>query len=98
MLHRSLGRTLATVAFLCAPLFGGDYDHVFNVVKDDESHFARMLSTGITELPNGLSEARDVMERVGEAIHVENEKKISMLAVLGTLTSGSAAPSSGSPA
>lgn len=62
-----------------------DFKQIFNVVKDDESHFARMLSTGISELPNGLAEARDVMERVGEAIHVENEKKISMLAVLGTL-------------
>jgi biopolymer transport protein ExbB len=62
-----------------------DFKQIFNVVKDDDSHFARMLSTGISELPNGLAEARDVMERVGEAIHVENEKKISMLAVLGTL-------------
>jgi biopolymer transport protein ExbB len=62
-----------------------DYKQVFNVVKEDDSHFSRMLSTGIAELPNGLAEARDVMERVGEAIHVENEKKISILAVMGTL-------------
>ena len=44
-----------------------------------------MLTTGITELPNGLAEAREAMERVGEAITAEMEKKISMLAVLGTL-------------
>jgi len=62
-----------------------DFKGIFNVVKEDDSYFSRVLVTGITELPNGLSEARDVMERVGEAIHVENEKKISMLAVLGTL-------------
>jgi biopolymer transport protein ExbB len=62
-----------------------DFKGVFSVVKDDDSVFSRMLSTGITELPNGLAEARDVMDRVGEAIHVEMEKKISILAVLGTL-------------
>jgi biopolymer transport protein ExbB len=62
-----------------------DFKGVFGAVKDDDSFFSRLLSTGITELPNGLSEARDVMERVSESIHVEMEKKISMLAVLGTL-------------
>jgi biopolymer transport protein ExbB len=62
-----------------------DFKGVFNVVKDDDSIFSRLLSTGITELPNGLAEARDVMDRVGEAIHVEQEKRISVLAVLGTL-------------
>ena len=44
-----------------------------------------MLAAGIAELPSGLAEARDAMERVGEAMTVEMEKKISMLAVLGTL-------------
>ena len=43
------------------------------------------MTTGITELPNGLAEAREAMERVGDAITAEMEKKISMLAVLGTL-------------
>ena len=53
--------------------------------KEDDSFFSRLLTTGITELPNGLAEAREAMERVGEAITAEMEKKISMLAVLGTL-------------
>ncbi len=44
-----------------------------------------MLATGIAELPNGLAEARESMERIGEALTVDMEKKISMLAVLGTL-------------
>jgi biopolymer transport protein ExbB len=44
-----------------------------------------LLTTGISELPNGVAEAREAMERVGEASTVEMEKKISMLAVLGTL-------------
>jgi biopolymer transport protein ExbB len=62
-----------------------DFKGVFNTVKEDDSFFSRALSTGITELPNGLAEARDVMDRVGDSITVEMEKKISMLAVLGTL-------------
>jgi biopolymer transport protein ExbB len=62
-----------------------NFKGVFEVVKGDDSLFARLLSHGIAELPNGLAEARDVMERVGESIHVEMEKRISVLAVLGTL-------------
>src|SRR3989304_10359180 len=62
-----------------------DFKGVFDVIKEDDSFFSRLLSTGISELPNGLAEAREAMERVGEAITAEMEKKISMLAVLGTL-------------
>jgi biopolymer transport protein ExbB len=62
-----------------------DFKGIYNLVKDDDSFFCRLLTTGISELPNGLAEAREAMERVGEAITAEMEKKISMLAVLGTL-------------
>jgi biopolymer transport protein ExbB len=62
-----------------------DFKGIYALVRDDDSFFARILTTGITELPNGLAEARDAMERVGEAITAEMEKKISPLAVLGTL-------------
>jgi biopolymer transport protein ExbB len=62
-----------------------DFKNIFALVKEDDSFLARALSTGISELPNGLAEARDSMERVGEAITAEMEKKISILAVLGTL-------------
>ena len=61
------------------------FKEIYNVVKDDQSFYSRVLSTGIAELPSGLSEAREGMERVGEALTAEMEKKISMLAVLGTL-------------
>lgn len=70
----------------CQDLLGQrDFKGVFAVVKDDDSIFSRLLTTGISELPNGLAEARDAMERVGEAVRVELEKRISVLAVLGTL-------------
>ena len=62
-----------------------DFKGIYGLVKEDDSFFSRLLTTGITELPSGLAEARDAMERVGEAIQAEMEKKISMLAVLGTL-------------
>ena len=62
-----------------------DFKGIYNLVKEDDSFFGRLLTTGITELPNGLAEAREAMERVGESITAEMEKKISMLAVLGTV-------------
>ena len=62
-----------------------DLKGIYNLVKEDDSFFSRLLATGITELPNGLAEAREAMDRTGEALTAEMEKKISMLAVLGTL-------------
>jgi biopolymer transport protein ExbB len=62
-----------------------DFKGIYNLVREDDSFFSRLLTTGIAELPNGLAEAREAMERVGDAITAEMEKKISMLAVLGTL-------------
>ena len=70
----------------CEDLLGQrDFKSIFEVVNKDDSFFSRCLSTGISELPNGLAEARDVVERVGESETVEWEKKINMLAVLGTV-------------
>jgi biopolymer transport protein ExbB len=62
-----------------------DFKGIYTLVKEDDSFFSRLLTTGIAELPNGLAEARDSVERVSEAITAEMEKKISMLAVIGTL-------------
>jgi biopolymer transport protein ExbB len=61
------------------------FKEIYGVVKDDTSYFSRVVATGIAELPNGLAEAREAMEMVGESLAAEMEKKISMLAVLGTL-------------
>ncbi|HEX5444863.1 MAG TPA: MotA/TolQ/ExbB proton channel family protein [Pirellulales bacterium] len=62
-----------------------EFKEIYALVKEDRSFFSRVLAGGIAELPSGLAEARDAMERVGEAVTVEMERKISMLAVLGTL-------------
>jgi biopolymer transport protein ExbB len=58
---------------------------IYNLLKADKSFFSRVLFAGISELPNGMSEAREVMSGVTEAVTVSMEKKISILAVLGTL-------------
>jgi biopolymer transport protein ExbB len=58
---------------------------MYKLVKQDNSFFSAVMAAGLAELQHGLPEARDAIERVGDAQVVEMEKKISMLAVLGTL-------------
>jgi len=62
-----------------------DFRGLYNFVKADDSFISRTLSAGLSEMPYGLAEAREAMDRVGEAETVDMEKKISMLAVIGTL-------------
>jgi biopolymer transport protein ExbB len=62
-----------------------DFQGAFDVTRDNDSFLGHVLTAGISELPNGLPDAREALERVGEAETVEMEKRISMLAVLGTL-------------
>jgi biopolymer transport protein ExbB len=62
-----------------------DFMGIYKLVKADDSFYGNVLAAGLAELPQGLVEARDAMERVGETLVVEMERKISMLAVIGTL-------------
>ncbi len=62
-----------------------DFRGVYKVMRESDSFLGQTLSAGISELPNGLPEARDSMERAAEAATMEMERMISMLAVLGTL-------------
>ena len=62
-----------------------DFKGIFALVKEDDSAFSRIVSAGMAELSSGLADAREAMEHVGEVVTAEMEKKISMLAVLGTL-------------
>jgi biopolymer transport protein ExbB len=62
-----------------------DYKGVYQSIKDRDCLFTKYASAALGELSSGLSEARDAMERVAEAEGAIAEKKISMLAVLGTL-------------
>ena len=62
-----------------------DFTGLYKRLKADNSFFSTVVSSGIAELPNGIPEARDAMERVGDVNTINLERKISMLAVLGTL-------------
>lgn len=62
-----------------------DFRGLYAFVKEVDSFLSRVLAAGISELPSGLAEAREAMDRAGEAETVDMEKRISMLAVLGTL-------------
>src|SRR5262245_42270477 len=62
-----------------------DYQGLYDFASKCESLYGRLISVGIAELPSGLAEAREVMDRNADAETVDMERKISMLAVLGTL-------------
>src|SRR5262245_22104510 len=62
-----------------------DYQGLYDAANHSSSLYGKLVSVGIAELPNGLAEAREVMDRNCDAETVDMERKISMLAVLGTL-------------
>ncbi|MBC7815442.1 MAG: MotA/TolQ/ExbB proton channel family protein [Planctomycetaceae bacterium] len=62
-----------------------DYKGVYQSIKEKDCLFTKFASAGLGELSAGLPEARDAMERVADVQGAEYDKKISMLAVLGTL-------------
>ncbi len=75
-----------TLTAQCDDLMGKkDFMGLFNLVKADTSYFSRLLTTGINELPNGLSEARESMEGVNESVVADMEKRIAILAVMGSV-------------
>ncbi|HZZ71438.1 MAG TPA: MotA/TolQ/ExbB proton channel family protein [Pirellulales bacterium] len=62
-----------------------DFKGIYDFCRGNDSLYSRVLAIGLGELQNGLAEAKETMERAGECETVRMEKKISMLAVLGTL-------------
>ena len=62
-----------------------DYQGLYDFASKSQSFYSRLVAVGIAELPSGLAEAREVMDRNADAETVDMERKISMLAVLGTL-------------
>ena len=62
-----------------------NYQGLYDFASKCHSFYSRLVSVGIAELPSGLTEAREVMDRNADAETVDMERKISMLAVLGTL-------------
>ncbi|MGC3968809.1 MAG: MotA/TolQ/ExbB proton channel family protein [Pirellulales bacterium] len=62
-----------------------NFQGVYDRLKADDTMFGRVAAAGLAEMNSGLEEARGVMERVGDSETVDMEKRISMLAVLGSL-------------
>jgi biopolymer transport protein ExbB len=62
-----------------------DYPGILRVAKESECELGQLVTAGITSLSSGLAEARDSVDRMGEVVTVEMEKRISMLAVIGSL-------------
>ncbi|RLS59385.1 MAG: MotA/TolQ/ExbB proton channel family protein [Planctomycetota bacterium] len=62
-----------------------DYAGILRTAKESDCELGQMVAAGLPALSNGLSEARESVDRAGEAVVVEMEKKNSMLAVIGSL-------------
>ncbi len=61
------------------------FQDAYDVCKDNDSFLARLVRTGIANLPNGRADAKEAMEEASEEIVTNYEMKISYLAVIGTL-------------
>jgi biopolymer transport protein ExbB len=62
-----------------------DFRALYTFVQADESLFSKALASGLTEIPHGLHEAREAMDRVAEVETSLMEKKVAILGMLGTL-------------
>jgi biopolymer transport protein ExbB len=61
------------------------FQDAYDACKDNESFLARLVRTGIANLPNGRPEAKEAMQSAAEEIVTTLEMKISYLAIIGTL-------------
>ena len=61
------------------------FQEAYDVCKESDSFLARLVRTGIANLPNGRPEAKEAMMATSEEIVTGLEMKISYLATIGTL-------------
>jgi biopolymer transport protein ExbB len=61
------------------------FQEAYDACRESNSFLARMLRTGIANLPNGRAEAKEAMNFVSEEMVVSMESRISYLATIGTL-------------
>lgn len=62
-----------------------DYPGIMRIAKESECELGQLVTSGLASLSSGLAEARGSVDRMGDVITVEMEKRISMLAVIGSL-------------
>lgn len=61
------------------------FQEAYDACREDNSFLARMVRTGVANLPNGRPEAKEAMNATSEEVVVGMEAKVSYLAVVGTL-------------
>jgi biopolymer transport protein ExbB len=61
------------------------FQEAYDVCKESDSFLARLVRTGIANLPNGRPEAKEAMTAMTDEIVTGLEMKISYLATIGTL-------------
>ncbi|WP_165251377.1 MotA/TolQ/ExbB proton channel family protein [Paludisphaera soli] len=61
------------------------FQEAYDLCRDNDSFLARLVRTGIANLPNGRAEAKEAMATTSAEIVTELEMKISYLATIGTL-------------
>lgn len=62
-----------------------DFNGIYKLAKENPSELGQLIATGMVGLSTGLPDAREAIDRQGEVMTVDMEKRISMLAVVGTL-------------
>jgi biopolymer transport protein ExbB len=61
------------------------FQELYDACRDNESFLARLVRTGVANLPNGRTEAKEAMNAVTDEIVTGMESKISYLAIIGQL-------------
>src|SRR5208283_4617248 len=61
------------------------FQEAYDVCRDSDSFLARLVRTGIANLPNGRAEAKEAVQQATEEMVTTLEMKISYLAIIGTL-------------
>ena len=61
------------------------FQEAYDACRDDDSFLARLVRTGIANLPNGRAEAKEAMNDDADEIVTGMEARISYLATIGTL-------------
>ena len=62
-----------------------DYQGAYNIARDHDSMVARVLTSGLTKLNRGYSEAVEGMQEVGEDENMSLEHRLSYLALIGSI-------------
>ena len=61
------------------------FQEAYDACRDNESFLARLVRTGVANLPNGRAEAKEAMNATQDEIVTSLEARISYLAIIGTL-------------